>query len=75
MQDQFIELLKEALEAVDKEIKLEDEFREYEEWDSLAQLSLIAALDETFGVEIEDEDFQKLNTVADLLQSVQERSS
>ena len=75
MQDQFIEVLKEALEAEDKEIKMQDEFREYEEWDSLAQLSLIAALDETFGVEIEDDDFQKLNTVADLFKAVQERSS
>ena len=75
MKEKFLEALKEAIEAEDKEINMEDRFKEYEEWDSLAQLSLIAALDEAFGVEIEDEDFQKLETVSDLFNAVKERSS
>ena len=75
MKEKFLEALKEAIEAEDKEINMEDRFKEYEEWDSLAQLSLIAALDEAFGVEIEDEDFQKLETVNDLFNAVKERSS
>ena len=75
MKEKFLEALKEAIEAEDKEINMEDRFKEYEEWDSLAQLSLIAALDEAFSVEIEDEDFQKLETVSDLFNAVTERSS
>ena len=75
MKEKFLEALKEAIEAEDKDINMEDRFKEYEEWDSLAQLSLIAALDEAFGVEIEDEDFQKLETVSDLFNAVKERSS
>lgn len=73
MKDKFLDVFKEALEADDKDVKLSDSFRDYEEWDSLAQLSLIAALDEEFGVEIEDADFQKLITVDDLLKAVEAR--
>lgn len=73
MKDKFLDVFKEALEADDKDVKLSDAFRDYEEWDSLAQLSLIAALDEEFDVEIEDEDFQQLKTVEDLLKAVEAR--
>jgi acyl carrier protein len=73
MKDKFLDVFKEALEAEDKDIKPGDAFRDYEEWDSLAQLSLIAALDEEFGVEIEDADFQKLKTVEDLMKAVSDK--
>ena len=54
----------------DLEINLSDNFREYEDWDSLAYLSMIAALDEEFSVEIENEKFEKLKTVQDLVNAV-----
>lgn len=62
----FIEQFKEVLEVEDKEIKMSDVFREYEEWDSLAYLSLIALYDEEYNIQIEESDFQKLKTVEDL---------
>ena len=74
MQDKFIEQFREVLEIEDREIQLEDVFRDYEEWDSLVQLSLIAMLDEEFEVEIEEDDFEKLITVGDLLNEVMKRS-
>ena len=74
-QDKFIEIFKEALEAEDKVINMNDEFRNYDEWDSLAQLSLIAALDEAFEVEIEDDEFQTLKTVEDLYNAVVAKSN
>jgi acyl carrier protein len=75
MKDKFIDVFKEALEAEDKIINMNDEFRNYDEWDSLAQLSLIAALDEAFEVEIEDEEFQTLKTVEDLYNAVVAKSN
>ena len=69
MQEKFIEAFREALEREDA-IELTDEFRDYDEWDSLARLSLIAMLDDEFELQIENEDFEKLNTVADLLEAV-----
>lgn len=69
MEQQFINAFKEALEIED-DIQLSDNFRDYDEWDSLARLSLIAMLDEEFGVQIEDEEFEQLKTVGDLIGAV-----
>ena len=69
MKEKFIEALQEALEREDP-IQLEDQFRDYDEWDSLSRLSLIAMLDDEFEVQIEDEDFEKIQTVADLMEAI-----
>jgi acyl carrier protein len=73
MEEKVINALKEAMDNEDLDVQLSDQFREYEDWDSLAYLSMIAALDEEFDVEIEDEDFGELTTVEDLINAVKER--
>ncbi len=55
----------EALERED-EIKMEDEFRNYPEWSSIAYLSVIAMMDEEYDTQIEEADFRKLKTVQDI---------
>ena len=60
--EKFIELFAEALER-EGEIKMEDEFRNYGEWSSIAYLSVIAMMDEEYDVQIEEADFKKLRTV------------
>ena len=70
MKEKFINSLKETLEIQNREILLSDKFRDYKEWDSLAQLSLIAMLDDEYGVAIENEKFMKLITVEDLMNEV-----
>ena len=74
MEQKFIAAFKEAMERED-EINLNDEFRDYDEWDSLAYLEVIAMLDEDFEVEIEAADFKKLITVEDLINEVKKRSA
>jgi acyl carrier protein len=64
--NEFIEKLKEVLEIEDREINSKDIFRDYDEWDSLAYLSVIAFLDEEFEIQIEEAEFKKLHTVEDL---------
>lgn len=71
MKERFLASFKEALQIEDWEIGLEDVFRDYEEWDSLGRLSLIAALDEEFNLQIEDKEFEKLVTVGDILTTVE----
>ena len=66
MEEKFIELIKEVLEIEDREINMGDIFREYEEWSSLAYLSVIAMLDEEYDCQIEEADFRKLQTIQDL---------
>jgi|KBSMisStandDraft_5_1062788.scaffolds.fasta_scaffold4626794_2 acyl carrier protein len=73
MKEKFLASFKEALQIEDREILLEDVFRDYEEWDSLGRLSLIAALDEEFDLQIEDKEFEKLTTVGDILQEVERK--
>lgn len=63
--EKFIESLAEALER-EGEIKMEDEFRTYDEWSSIAYLSVIAFMDDEYNTQIEEADFKKLRTVQDL---------
>ena len=72
MEERIKEILKEALEIEDHDVKLEDEFRNYHEWDSLNRLSLIALIDENFNIQIENEKFNQLKTVRDLLSHIEE---
>lgn len=73
MEEKFLAQLKEVLEVEDRELLLTDKFREYEEWDSLAFLSVIAMIDEEYDVLIEGKDFKKLETLGDILEAIKER--
>ena len=66
MISQIINLIAECLEKEPEEIKATDEFREYEEWDSLAYLSVIAKIDEDYHFVIPRDEFQKIRTIEDL---------
>lgn len=70
MEEKFIELFKQILEIETDTVKLDTKFRELEEWDSLAYLSVIAMMDEEFDVVVEGNEFKKLITIADLIQAV-----
>ena len=72
MKNKFLKAFKETLE-IDRQIELSENFKDYEEWDSLSRLSLIVMLDEEFGVQIENQDFEKISTVQDLLEVVESR--
>lgn len=66
--EKFIELFAEALER-EGEINMDDEFRNYDEWSSIAYLSVIAMMDEEYNVQIEEANFKKLRTVQDLYEA------
>lgn len=70
MKDKLINALAEALEMEGDKIEMEDNFREYENYSSLSELSVLAMLDSEFGIEIEMKEFNKYKTVGDLLQLV-----
>lgn len=67
--EKFIELFKEVTE-IEEDLQMTDEFRECENWDSLAYLSVIAMMDEEYGVQIEVAEFKKLRTIQDLYDAV-----
>lgn len=70
MEQEFLQKFKAVLENPDMTIKMEDRFREYEDWSSLAFLSLIAMIDEEYDVIIEGKEFRELHTVGDILDAV-----
>lgn len=74
MESKFLESIKELLEIEDRSLSLEDNFREYPEWDSLANLSMIALIDEEFGVVIENAEFKKIQTLGELFDEIQKRA-
>ena len=63
--EKFIEKFAEAIER-EGEIRMEDEFRNYDEWNSLVYLSVVVMMDEEFDTQIEQSEFKKLKTVQDL---------
>ena len=63
--EKFIKLFAEAIEREDS-INMGDEFRNYDEWSSLAYLSVVAMMIENYGVQIEQADFKRLKTVQDI---------
>jgi len=75
MNEKFIAELAEALEKEVSEINLEDNFREYESYSSLTELSVLAMLDSEFGIEIEMKEFVQYLTVNDLMKLVADRST
>lgn len=75
METKFITLFAEVLE-LEGEHGLTNTtiFRDLEEWDSLAYLSVIAMIDEEYDIVIEGNDFKKLITIGDLVSEIQKRT-
>jgi acyl carrier protein len=63
--EKFIEKFAEAIER-EGEIRMEDEFRNYDEWNSLVYLAVVVMMDEEYDTQIEQSEFKKLRTVQDL---------
>jgi len=70
MEEKFINLFCETLEIEDAQLTSETIFRELEQWDSLAYLSVIAMIDEEFDVQIEGAKFKELKTIGDLVNEI-----
>jgi len=70
MKEKLINAFAEALEMEADMIKEADNFRDYEHYSSLSELSVLAMLDSEFGIEIEMKEFNNYRTVGDLLKLV-----
>jgi len=73
MQEDFIQLFKETLDIEDKDVQVTDQFKTYEEWDSIANLSVIAMIDAEYEVIIENSVFKEIETLQELWDAIQER--
>ncbi len=73
MEKELFEQLEDILELDPGTITLSDTFRDFDNWDSMANLSVIAMLDDSFGVHIASQDFKNLITVGDLVDEIKKR--
>ena len=70
----MVSLFEEMIDIFEVDVINEaDVLREYELWDSLSVISLLAFLDEQFGINIEATELVDVVTVADLLSFVNTR--
>ena len=75
MEEIFLNLIKETLEIEGRDLKMDDRFKEYTEWDSLGLLSVIAAIDEEYGVIVEGNKFKDIDTLAQLFAEVDQQKA
>jgi acyl carrier protein len=71
MKEKFLDAFKEALEIEEDNVEMNDVMSDFDTWDSMSRLSLIALLDEYFEIEISDDEFENMTTVQDLYDKVQ----
>ena len=67
MPEKFIATVAEALDKNVGSMTLTDRFRDYEEWDSLAVLAVMVALEESYNVVLSRHDLARCDTLRDLL--------
>ena len=64
---EFIERFKELLEETDlSALTPETQFRKLEEWSSLTALSVIAMMDEEYGINMKGEELRVIKTIKEL---------
>lgn len=70
METKFLDQITELLELEEK-ATMDDVFRDYPIWDSLAYLSTISFVDSEYGLVIPRDEFGKLKTIGDIWAYVQ----
>lgn len=75
MEQKFLSLVKEVLEIEDRELLLSDDFKQFDEWDSLANLSFVSMLDEEFNVVIDNDKFKSMETLQEVFDVIVNKTS
>ena len=74
VQDKVKSIVAEQLGVKPEEVTLEAKFVEDLGADSLDTVELVMALEEEFGIEIPDEDAEKITTVGDAIKYIEEKA-
>ena len=75
MDKQFRELISEELLIEPSEVTKELKLDSGENWDSLAVVAVIAAIDETYNIQVDDEKLLACKTVGEVYKLVEKRLS
>ena len=75
MFDKVKELIEEKLNLEGVEITPDSKFKEDLEVDSLDLFELVMALEDEFGIEIPNEDLEKIATVGDIIEYIESKQN
>ena len=75
VQDKITEIIVEQLGVKPEEVTAEASFVDDLGADSLDTVELVMALEEEFGIEIPDEDAEKIQTVGDAIRYIEQKTS
>ena len=75
VQDKITEIIVEQLGVKPEEVVSEASFVDDLGADSLDTVELVMALEEEFGIEIPDEDAEKIQTVGDAIRYIEEKAA
>jgi acyl carrier protein len=70
--DKFLEIFADALQKDMDSISLTDKFRDYDEWDSIAVLSVGAAINDEYDLVLPRSIYESFKTVADIYQYIEQ---
>ncbi len=69
-QEHVIQIVAETLNLSTSEINESSAMENLELWDSMAQVNLMMSIEQTFDLELDPEDFMKLNSVSNIVEYV-----
>ena len=73
-QKDFFMALEDAFDETNiEDLTLETNFRELDEWSSITALSLIASIDDAFGVALSGDFIKSVSTLRDIFSEVQSK--
>jgi acyl carrier protein len=75
MHAEFIQELANILECDATELNADIIFRDHPNWDSLAVLSTMSMIDETFDVLIKQDEFANLKTIGDIVACIEAKKA
>ena len=67
---QFLTEIQEVLELENFEMSLTDNFRTYDEWDSMTFLALVTHMRDTYGVILDIDTFNSISSWKDLYERI-----
>ncbi len=74
--DKFVNVFETAIEAVESgTLSAQTNYKALREWDSLAILTVIDAIEMEYGILLNGKHFKNTETIEDLYQSIQKRMS
>lgn len=72
-QNVFLNRIRDVLEIDGRELTLADELKQLDEWDSLACLSVIAMIEDEYGIVLRPSDFIAMVRVSDIASAIEEK--